>query len=135
MWLKPSLSKGTGSRKHIDYQIIQKKLLKVGTIIFSYGISTFSLESELVHYAIVVLAVPISSIALAIGYRNHKKASYAILGIVGLSVLILAVILGENLLSELGEQLVTLAGSILVAFSHFKNYRTCKELECSCHDN
>ena len=104
-------------------------------IIFSYGISTFSLESELVHYAIVVLAVPISSIALAIGYRNHKKASYAILGIVGLSVLILAVILGENLLSELGEQLVTLAGSILVAFSHFKNYRTCKELECSCHDN
>ena len=104
-------------------------------IIFSYGISTFSLESELVHYAIVALAVPISSIALAIGYRNHKKASYAILGIVGLSVLILAVILGENLLSELGEQLVTLAGSILVAFSHFKNYRTCKELECSCHDN
>ena len=104
-------------------------------IIFSYGISTFSLESELVHYAIVALAVPISSIALAIGYRNHKKASYAILGIVGLSVLILAVVLGENLLSELGEQLVTLAGSILVAFSHFKNYRTCKELECSCHDN
>ena len=104
-------------------------------IIFSYGISTFSLESELVHYAIVALAVPISSIALAIGYRNHKKASYAILGIVGLSVLILAVILGENLLSELGEQLVTLAGSILVAFSHFKNYRICKELECSCHDN
>ena len=104
-------------------------------IIFSYGISTFSIESELVHYAIVALAVPISSIALTIGYRNHKKASYLIIGIVGLSVLILAVILGENSLSELGEQLVTLAGSILVAFSHFKNYRTCKELECSCHDN
>ena len=104
-------------------------------IIFSYGISSFSIESELVHYLIVVLAVPISSIALAIGYRNHKKASYLITGIVGLSVLILAVMLGENLLSELGEQLVTLAGSMLVAFSHFKNYRTCKELECSCHDN
>jgi len=82
-----------------------------------------------------MLAVPISSIALAIGYRNHKKASYLITGIAGLSVLILAVMLGENLLSELGEQLVTLAGSMLVAFSHFKNYRTCKELECSCHDN
>ena len=104
-------------------------------IIFSYGISTFSIESELVHYLIVALAVPISSIALAVGYRNHKKASYLIIGIVGLSVLILAVILGENLLSELGEQLVTLFGSLLVAFSHFKNYRTCKELECSCHDN
>ena len=104
-------------------------------IIFSYGISSFSIESELVHYLIVVLAVPISSIALAIGYRNHKKASYLITGIAGLSVLILAVMLGENLLSELGEQLVTLAGSMLVAFSHFKNYRTCKELECSCHDN
>lgn len=104
-------------------------------IIFSLGISSFSIESELIHYIIILLAVPISSLALTIGYRHHHNLTFLITGVIGLSILVIAVLLGESLLGELGEQLLTLAGSMLVAFSHYKNYRTCKALECSCHDN
>ena len=85
-------------------------------IIFSYGLLSFSIESEIVHYFILFLAVPISSIALMIGYRNHNVLSFLIIGIVGLSVLILAVVL-ENFIGETGERAMTLVGSSLVAYS------------------
>ena len=104
-------------------------------LIFSFGISVFSIDSELVHYLILMLALPISSLALIMGYRNHKTVYFLITGILGLSILMLAVIVGERLFGEIGEQVMTLIGSMLVAYSHFKNYRTCQELECSCHDS
>ena len=104
-------------------------------IIFSVGVSNFTIDSEIVHYAILIIALPLSSFALTRGYRHHKIVSILVIGILGLSILLLAVILGESLLSELGEQLLTLIGSSLVAYSHFKNYRTCQELDCSCHEN
>tara|TARA_S200000501_G_scaffold101057_1_gene94602 strand:+ start:486 stop:887 length:402 start_codon:yes stop_codon:yes gene_type:complete len=104
-------------------------------IIFSVGVSNFTIDSEIVHYAIIMIALPLSSFALTRGYRHHKIVSILVIGILGLSIMLLAVILGESLLSELGEQLLTLIGSSLVAYSHFKNYRTCQELDCSCHEN
>ena len=102
-------------------------------IIFSYGLLSFSIESEIVHYFILFLAVPISSIALMIGYRNHNVLSFLKIGIVGLSVLILAVVL-ENFIGETVERAMTLLGSSLVAYSHYKNYVTCKNLDCDCHE-
>ena len=104
-------------------------------IIFSVGVSNFTIDSEIVHYAIIMIALPLSSFALTRGYRHHKIVSFLVIGILGLSIMLLAVILGESFLSELGEQLLTLIGSSLVAYSHFKNYRTCQELDCSCHEN
>jgi len=80
------------------------------------------------------MAVAISFFALILGLKNHKKSSYFLVGIAGLTILILALILGEGILGELGEKLVTLSGSIIVVFAHFKNYQTCIQIECSCHD-
>jgi hypothetical protein len=88
-------------------------------IIFSYGVSSFSIDSEIIHYAIIMIALPLSGFALTRGYRHHKIVSFLVIGILGLSLMLLAVILGESLLSEIGEQLVTLIGSSLVAYSHF----------------
>jgi hypothetical protein len=55
-------------------------------------------------------------------------------GIVGLVILVLSIILGESILGEPGEKTLTLIGSILVVYAHYKNHQTCKELDCSCHD-
>ena len=81
------------------------------------------------------LAVPISLFALGLGYKNHDVVSYLFIGASGLVFLIAAVVMGENLLGEIGEQTLTLIGSMMVAFAHFKNYRKCKELECDCHES
>ena len=102
-------------------------------IILAYGVSSFSVESELLHYAILMLAAPISIFALTLGYKNHKNISVLIFGILGLIILSLAIFL-ENIVGQSGEKALTLLGSIMLALSHFKNHQICKELDCSkCH--
>ena len=104
-------------------------------LILTSGMLSVSLNNEFVHKLLVLVAVPISSFALIKGYKYHKTFSFISFGILGLVALILAVVLGESNLGELGEKGLTLLGSILVAYSHFKNYKMCIELDCSCHDN
>lgn len=104
-------------------------------LILTSGMLSVSLDNEFVHKLLVLVAVPISSFALIKGYKYHKTFSFISFGILGLVALILAVVLGESNLGELGEKGLTLLGSILVAYSHFKNYKMCIELDCSCHDN
>lgn len=104
-------------------------------LILTSGMLSVSFDNEFVHKLLVLVAVPISSFALIKGYKYHKTFSFISYGILGLVALILAVVLGESNLGELGEKGLTLLGSILVAYSHFKNYKMCIELDCSCHDN
>ena len=99
-------------------------------IIFAYSFLSFSIESEIVHYIILILALPISVLALTLGYRNHKVLSFLITGIFGLSLMLLAVLLGEGT----SEKVLTVIGSSIVAYAHYRNHKICKELECDCHD-
>ena len=102
-------------------------------IILAYGISSFAIEAELIHYLLLFITVPVSAFALYAGYKNHKVSSFVYSGFVGLSLLVLAVIL-ESIVGEPGERGLTVLGSSILAFSHFKNHRICKELECEeCH--
>jgi hypothetical protein len=79
--------------------------------------------------------MPVSIYALILGYKNHNALSFLCLGILGLLTLITAVLLGESLLGESVEKLVTLIGSCLVCFAHFRTYQACKNLDCSsCHE-
>lgn len=104
-------------------------------VIASSGFLTLSIDNELVHQLILFFAIPISVFALYIGYKNHKSFSFVPYAFLGLGLLILAVILGEEVIGEIGEQGVTLLGSMFVIYAHYKNHQTCKEIDCSCHDN
>lgn len=103
--------------------------------IVTSGVLFTSIDNELIHKIILLIAIPVSLYALGLGYKNHKILSFLFIGIGGLLILVSAVILGENFLGESGEKITTLTGSILVCYAHFKNHQTCKTLECSsCHD-
>ena len=102
-------------------------------VILTSGFISFSVDNEFIHALILLVATPISIYALFVGYRNHKTFSFLPVGILGLFLLLSAVLLGESMLGEFGEKAWTLSGSILVAYSHFKNYNLCKNLDCSCH--
>lgn len=104
-------------------------------VIASSGFLTLSIDNELVHQLILFFAIPISVFALYIGYKNHKSFSFVPYAFLGLGLLLLAVILGEEVIGEIGEQGVTLLGSMFVIYAHYKNHQTCKEMDCSCHDN
>ena len=102
-------------------------------VLFS-NFESIQYDNELIHFLFLLMTVPVSFFALTLGLKNHKKSSFFLIGIAGLIILILALILGQGILGELGEKLVTLVGSIIVVFAHFKNYQTCVEIDCSCHD-
>ena len=103
-------------------------------LILTSGFLSFSIDNEFIHTLILFIAAPVSTYALVLGYKNHKKTSFFVIGVTGLLILI-AVLLGEAMLGESLGKSLTLFGSILIIFAHFKNHQLCKEIECtSCHD-
>tara|TARA_B110000483_G_scaffold110458_1_gene134477 strand:- start:367 stop:762 length:396 start_codon:yes stop_codon:yes gene_type:complete len=102
-------------------------------LIFTSSFISLSVESELIHKLIILAAAPISMTALILGYQNHKKITFLSFGILGLAIFVFAAIAGEHLLGEYGEKWLTLAGSSLTAFCHYKNFIICKKLDCTCH--
>ena len=109
-------------------------LLVPSFLVFLSGYVSISYNNELIHYAILFIAIPVSLYALITGARNHKSYAYLYAGLVGITALILAVTLGAQIWGEIGEKALTTVGAILVAISHFKNYRLCRQVECdNCH--
>ena len=109
-------------------------LLVPSFLVFLSGYVSLSYNNELVHYALLLIAIPVSLYALITGVRNHKSYAYLYAGFVGITALILAVTLGAQIWGAIGEKALTTVGAILVAISHFKNYRLCREVECdNCH--
>ena len=95
-------------------------------LVFLSGYVSLSYNNELIHYAILFIAIPVSIYALITGVRNHKSFSFLYLGLIGIISLILAVTLGAQIWGEVGEKVLTTVGALLVAISHFKNYRLCR---------
>ena len=109
-------------------------LLMPSFLILTSGFFALSIDNELIHKTFLIIVLPVSLYALITGYRNHRILSYFYIGTSGLWILIFAVFFGEGVLGEFAEKSLTLLGSIIVAFAHYKNYKACKELACECHD-
>ena len=109
-------------------------LLMPSFLILTSGFLALSIDNELIHKVFLIIVLPVSLYALIAGYNNHKILSYLYIGILGLWLLIFAVFFGEGVFGEFTEKTLTLLGSLIVASSHYKNYKACKELDCSCHD-
>ena len=109
-------------------------LLAPSFLVFLSGYISLSYNNELIHYVILFIAIPVSLYALFTGVKNHKSFTYLYVGLSGILALVLAVTLGAQIWGEAGEKILTTIGALLVAISHFKNYRLCREIECDdCH--
>ncbi len=92
-----------------------------------------SIHGEAFHFWMVVAVIPISIFALQMGCKKHKNLTIGLIGLAGLTMLLLAVMFGESHLGEIGEKGLTTLGAILIALSHVKNYRLCRKLDhCPC---
>ena len=102
-------------------------------IILSYSSLALTIESELIHKVILLLTIPVSIFAISLGYKNHSNNSIIYTGIAGLTILISALLIGENI-GENAELLLTMVGSLMVIYCHYRNYKICKEVNCDCHE-
>jgi hypothetical protein len=108
-------------------------LLVPSFFIITSGALALSIDNELIHWAILFLAIPISAYALVTGVSNHNDYVVFLVGLAGLGVLT-ATALSESFLTETSVIIFTLMGSALVVYAHTKNFQLFKELDCDCHD-
>ena len=102
-------------------------------IILSYSSLALTIESELIHKVILLITIPVSIFAISLGYKNHSNNSIIYMGIAGLTILISALLIGENI-GENAELVLTMIGSLMVIYCHYRNYKICKEVNCDCHE-
>lgn len=90
------------------------------------SLASLPLESETFHAWMIVAVLPISVFALTLGCKKHKRYKILILGLLGLSSLVSALVF-ESLVGEAGEKLLTLLGAGLIAWGHFTNFKLCQQ--------
>ena len=89
------------------------------------SIGALELNSEQFHFWILVAVIPTSLLALSLGCKKHRRLRYISFGVVGITLMLVAVTLGESLFGEVGEKGSTLLGSAFVAVAHWFNYQQC----------
>jgi len=90
-------------------------------IIAILDISNFIfLESEWVHFALILCVVPIAAFSLLRGYKIHKKTFPLVLGIFGILWLVIALAI-EGWVTPSTERALTIIGSGAIIAAHFFN--------------
>jgi len=76
------------------------------------------------HYQLLVVVVPLSVVALGIGYRRHRNGRIVAGGVLGLLLLIIGATVAHAQLGLVADRLFTIAGSLTLATAHWKNSRS-----------
>ena len=118
----------------LSFACILHCLFMPAFIIASATFASIQFSDELLHYSILLLAIPISLYALLSGKRNHNNNLIFIIGVSGLIVLFLALFSEGNFYGVPLETILTIIGSTSVISAHYKNYQICQRLECACHE-
>jgi hypothetical protein len=94
------------------------------------GVLAFN--DELFHRWMMYAVVPISSVALLIGYFHHRSNKVLAICLTGLALLIAATLLGHAALGKYGEVILTVIGTSVIAYGHLLNYhlrRQCNQAD------
>ena len=85
---------------------------------------------ERFHFGIVFLVLPISLLALVMGLRKHGQYSVPITGACGICLLLIALLIGEESIGEIGEATLTGAATLIVGFAHVRNFLLGRSQDC-----
>jgi hypothetical protein len=83
----------------------------------------FALDDEMFHQWMLYAVLPISIAALMMGYLRHRSYKVFVVVSIGLTLIILSTTLGHDVLGETGEVVLSILGSMIIAFGHFRNYQ------------
>lgn len=79
------------------------------------------------HAEMLLFVVPVSVIALGVGYRRHHRAAVLVFGAAGLIILAIGGTYVHDTYGEMADRAMTVTGSIILAFTHFKNFRLARK--------
>lgn len=73
------------------------------------------------HGPMLLIALPVSAVAIVIGYRRHGNRGIVAGGIAGLALLTAGATLGHAYLGVTADRVLTISGSLLLAAVHWQN--------------
>jgi hypothetical protein len=85
---------------------------------------------EAFHVWLIWAVVPLSVSSLLLGCTRHESTMVIYCGLAGVSILIVSALLGHEILGEVSERVSTVAGSVIIAFAHMKNFSLCRQSNC-----
>ncbi len=74
------------------------------------------------HAEMLVIVIPLSVIALALGFRRHRHRGVVISGIIGLTILTIGGTVAHATYGLLADRALTIIGSITLALTHYRNF-------------
>jgi len=75
------------------------------------------------HAQLLVVALPVSTGALALGYRRHRNSRIIIAGIAGMALLTIGGTVMHSQFGIIADRVFTITGAIILAGSHWFNSR------------
>lgn len=95
----------------------------------------FALSHGAFHDLMLIVVLPTSLIAFGIGCRRHRMGGVAVVGGLGLALLVVAALAVDTLWGEHLERYITIAGGLILAVAHVQNFRYCRRADCpeECH--
>ncbi len=100
------------------------------TLLPIFSLTAF-FEDLLFHQLMLWIVLPTSLVALFLGCRKHKKLSIAATGAVGMGILVVVAFFGHDWFGITAEKVVTTIGGLVLALSHYLNFRACQSITCS----
>lgn len=88
-------------------------------------------ESHL-HAQALIVVLPLSVIALAIGFRRHASLRIIAGGALGMTLLIIGATVAHGALGLTADRVFTISGSLILATAHFFNSYSSKAASSSC---
>ena len=79
-------------------------------------------ESHL-HLQMLVIIVPLSVIALGLGFRHHRITGVLWLGFAGLMFLFFGATVAHEVYGEAVDRVATILGSVILAVAHYINFK------------
>jgi hypothetical protein len=84
-------------------------------------------DDDHLHAEMLLFVIPVSVIALFVGFRRHGQISVIISGAAGLAILTMGAFVVHDLYGPLADRMTTVAGSLVLAFTHYRNFRLAKK--------
>ena len=75
------------------------------------------------HAELLVVVIPVSLVALYLGYRRHSHSGVVVMGLAGLVVLTIGGTVAHDLYGLLADRTLTVIGSVTLAITHYRNFR------------
>lgn len=75
------------------------------------------------HAEMLFVVIPVSSVALLLGFRRHGDRRILLAGVVGMVLLILGGTVAHDHYGVIADRTLTIAGALVLAFTHYRNSR------------